>query len=122
MTLLESIKSISAIIKQYNDLELNQKIIDLTQQALDLLNENTRLTEENIELKKNKDLEDDIAYHKYPFVTRKSDTEPIKYCAACCASNKLVPMQPKDHGHYRCPLCKADITVDDENHYISEFM
>jgi ribA/ribD-fused uncharacterized protein len=52
MNLLDGVKNISKMVKQYNDLELNQQIIDLTQQALDLVNENARLTAENEELRK----------------------------------------------------------------------
>ena len=33
MNILDGVKNISKIVRQYNDLELNQQIIDLTQQA-----------------------------------------------------------------------------------------
>ena len=110
MKVLDGIKAISAIVRQYNDLELNQQIIDLTQQALDLVNENARLTAENEELRKTKDIESDIEYYVDAFVTRKSDDKPIKYCAACWVDKKkLVPLQDKEWENYDCPLCKTRV-------------
>ena len=43
-----------------------------------------KLKAENKELKSQKDIEDDIEYHVDPFITRKSDKKPIKYCICGC--------------------------------------
>lgn len=111
MNFLDGVKNISKIVKQYNDLELNQQIIDLTQQALDLINENVRLTQENDELKKANDLESKIIRHEQPFITIKDEATNVCYCAACWGnSKKLVQLNktPWDNGTTRlsCIICK----------------
>ena len=87
-----------------------RQLLDLSAQALDLQAEVMRLKEENAELKKQQDLEADIEYYVDTFVTRKSDSKPIKYCAACWIDKKkLVPIQDVKYDNYNCPLCKAHI-------------
>lgn len=101
MNILDGVKNISKIVKQYNDLELNQQIIDLTQQALDLLNENVRLTQENEKLKRANDLESRIIMHKENYITLKDDTEEIHYCPNCWGlTHKLIPKT--ENGCYEC--------------------
>lgn len=102
MKLLDGIKSISSIVKQYNDLELNQKIIDLTQQALDLVNENLRLTAENEEIRKLNDLESKIIRHKEGYITLRDDQQEIHYCTTCWGNEgKLIQLTDDD----RCFIC-----------------
>lgn len=101
MGLLDSAKNILAMVKKYNDIELNQQIIDLTQQSLDLINENVRLTQENEELKKANDLESRIIMHKENYITLKDDAEEIHYCSNCWGLNhKLIPKT--ETGCYEC--------------------
>ena len=107
MNILDGVKNISKIVRQYNDLELNQQIIDLTQQALDLINENVRLTQENEELKKAKDIESIIVRHPltkengihdgYPYITLSDDEQNIRYCAVCWGrEQKLIQLYSND--------------------------
>ncbi len=101
----------SVCLEQKSDIiELYRQLLDLSAQALDLQAEVARLKEENAELKRVSKLEDDIEYHVDAFVTRKSDTKPIKYCAACWVDKKkLVPLQDVQWDNYNCPLCKAHV-------------
>ena len=102
MGLLDSAKNILAMVKKYNDIELNQQIIDLTQQSLDLINENVRLTQENEELKKANDLESRIIRHKDFYITLKDDEQEIHYCTTCWGKDhKLIQLTDED----RCFLC-----------------
>lgn len=107
MGLLDSAKNILAMVKKYNDIELNQQIIDLTQQSLDLINENVRLTQENEELKKANDLESRIVRHPlieengihdgYPYITLSDDEQNIRYCAVCWGrEQKLIQLYSND--------------------------
>lgn len=110
MGIYESIKDIMSIAQKADNIELYRQLLDLSQQAFDLQAELNQLKEENTELKKNHILEDDIEYYVDAFVTRKSDTKPIKYCASCWADKKkLVPIQNLQWDNYMCPLCKARI-------------
>lgn len=109
MNILDGVKNISKIVRQYNDLELNQQIIDLTQQALDLINENVRLTQENEELKKANDLESRIIRHPENFITLKDEPEDIRYCAVCWGNeNKLIQLNNYDteYCQFICIKCK----------------
>ncbi len=106
MNILDGVKNISKIVKQYNDLELNQQIIDLTQQALDLINENVRLTQENEELKRANDLESKIERHDKPFVTISDDDKSIKYCATCWGKDKqLIQLHQRYYNGTECLEC-----------------
>ena len=110
MGLYDGIKDVAKIVQQADNVELYRQLIDLSAQALDMQDEIAKLREENKELKRVKDIEDDIEYHIDSFVTRKNDTRPIKYCAACWADKKkLVPIQDVLHDNYDCPLCKTRI-------------
>ncbi len=107
MKVLDGIKAISAIVRQYNDLELNQQIIDLTQQALDLVTENARLTAENEELRKTRDIESRIIRHTSPYITLQGEDD-IHYCANCWGSqSKLIQVQRYDD-EFVCPICNTN--------------
>lgn len=118
MNLLDGVKNISMIVKQYNDLELNQQIIDLTQQALDLINENVRLTQENEELKKANDLESRIIRHDQPYITLSDDDKEIKYCASCWENNKkmIQLVCNNNNGAFQCPICETRAVYDEKKH------
>lgn len=121
MNLLDGVKNISKIVKQYNDLELNQQIIDLTQQALDLINENVRLTQENEELKKSNDLESRIIRHPENFITLKDESEDIRYCAVCWGNeHKLIQLRINDDEYceFICIKCKNCGIYDKNRHDI----
>ena len=82
MGIYDGIKDVAKVMQQADNIELYQKLLDLSAQALDMQDEIAKLREENSELKRVKNIEDDIEYHIDSFVTRKSDAKPIKYCAA----------------------------------------
>ena len=110
MGLYDALKDAVNLAQKADNIELYRQLLDLSAQALDLQAEVAKLREENIELKRAKDLESDIEYYVDSYVTKKSDTKPIKYCAACWADKKvLVPIQANDRGSYRCPLCNVRI-------------
>jgi hypothetical protein len=110
MNLLDGVKNISKMVKQYNDLELNQQIIDLTQQALDLVNENARLTAENEELRKKRDIESHIIRHEQPFITLEGENENIRYCATCWGKlGTLIQLRCSENtGGFECPECHTE--------------
>lgn len=110
MGLYDAMKDAVSLAQKADNIELYRQLLDLSAQALDLQAEVARLKEENSELKKHRDLEADVEYHVDAFVTRKSDTKPIKYCAACWVDKKkLVPLQDIKWDNYDCPLCKARV-------------
>lgn len=113
MKILDGLNAIATIVKQYNDLELNQQIINLTQQALELVNENARLTAENEELKKTKDIQDRVNRHEQPFITLDGENINIRYCSTCWGkTQKLIQVRCCDNGSFRCPECNTRGTYD----------
>lgn len=116
MGLYEGIKDVAKVVQQADNIELYRQLLDLSAQALDMQAEIAKLKEENNELKRIKDIESDIEYHVDSFVTRKSDTKPIKYCASCWVDKrKLVPIQERMYGVHECTLCKAHILNKSES-------
>ena len=114
MGLYEGIKDIANIAQKADNIELYKQLLDLGAQALDMQNQIRALKEENAELKKNKDIEQDIEYYVDSYITKKSDQKPIKYCAACWADKKkIVPIQKNRERVYLCPLCNAKIIETD---------
>lgn len=110
MSLYDAFKDVLNVAQKADNIELYRQLLDLSAQALELQRENIRLAAENAELKQTNDIEKDIEYYVDSFVTRKTDSKPIKYCAACWVDKKkLVPIQDATLDNYTCPLCKAKI-------------
>lgn len=111
MEIYDKLKDILSIVQRADNIDLYQKLLDLTAQAFDMQDEISRLREENEMLKKNKILEEDIEYYVTPYITRKTDIKPIKYCAACWGSKKiLIPIQNLNNDNkYTCGLCHVTI-------------
>lgn len=115
MGFYDAMKEVLNLAQKADNIELYRQLLDLSGQALDLQEEIARLRDENTELKRVNQLEDDIEYYVDPFITRKSDTKAIKYCAACWIDKKkLVPLQFWMYDNYECPLCNARV-VDMSN-------
>lgn len=110
MGLYDAMKDAVSLAQKADNIELYRQLLDLSAQALDLQAENMRLREENNELKKVQNIEGDLEYYVDAFITRHSDSKPIKYCAACWVEkSKLVPLQDQNYDNYECPLCKAHV-------------
>ncbi len=112
MGLYEGIKEVAKVIQKADNIELYSKLLDLGEQALEMQAEIASLREENARLKKEKELDDDIVFHRveksdslsqeYPYITLKSDTEGIRYCAICWGkSHKLIPL----YNEVGCVVC-----------------
>ena len=120
MGLYDGFKDVLSVAQKADNIELYKQLLDLSAQALDLQNENARLMAENIELKRARNLEDDLVYYPIPYLTKKSDTKDIKYCAACWGTNKiLIPLQKMREKKFRCSVCKAYIYEEGINNTIS---
>lgn len=116
MGLYEGIKDVAMIVQKADNIDLYKKLLDLSAQALDMQAEIASLREENANLKKGKDLESDIEFHKvvetetmdrdYPYITLKSDENKIRYCAICWGKNhKLIPL----YNELNCIVCRQEM-------------
>lgn len=112
MNFLEVVKDAVKIAQKCGNIELYKQLLDLSAMAIDIQNENSILRQENAELKRTRDMENDIEYHMDAYVSRKTDSSPIKYCVACWASKRsLVTLQWDGTYQHICPLCKAKIVI-----------
>lgn len=110
MGLYDKIKDIAEAARVAGNVELYRQVLDSCSLVLEFQNELAEAREENNSLKKKLDIEDDIERHEELFVTRKSDSMKIKYCAHCWgADGKLIQM---DEYQFRCPHCKINISYD----------
>ena len=110
MGFYDAFKDVLNMAQKADNIDLYRQLLDLSAQALEMQEEITRLKAENKELKSQKNIEDDIEYYVDPFISRKSDEKPIKYCAACWADKKkLLPLQNLSKNYYICPLCKTEV-------------
>ena len=93
MSFYDALKDVIGIAQKSDNIELYRQLLDLGAQALEMQAEIAKLREENAELKRIRDMEDEIQYHLDAYVTKKTDSIPIKYCAACWVDKKkLVPI------------------------------
>lgn len=116
MGLYEGIKDVAKVVQQADNIDLYKKLLDLSSQALDMQAEIANLKEENDRLRKERELMDDIVYHKtekydtlnseYPYVTLASDKENIRYCAICWGkTHKLIPL----YDELNCVVCRQEM-------------
>ena len=113
MGLFEGIKDVASIVQKADNIELYGKLLDLESQALDMQSEIAELRRENEKLKKQLDEREDVCYHitkrvdelhrEYPYITLKSDSKNIRYCAVCWGKDrKLIPL----YDELNCIVCR----------------
>ncbi len=99
-------------MQQVDNIELYRQLIDLSSEALDMQSEIGRLTREASEMRKEKDLEQQIVRNKELFITL-NDNPEIRYCSHCWDSHKkLIQLQCDDSGGFRCPHCQTSGIYD----------
>ncbi len=109
MGLIGDIKDIGILIQKAGNIELYEKVLNIQAMAIDMQEELREIKEENAELRKNKDLEEQIERHDYPYITLKNCDKKIKYCAICWGKeNNLIQMRflESHNGHCSCANCK----------------
>lgn len=107
MGLYEGIKDVANVIQKADNIELYKQLIELSAQALDMQNKIISLNSENEELKKQKDIENNIERHTEPYITLKNDTQQILYCSHCYDSErKLIQVKQWDYGEFNCIHCE----------------
>lgn len=114
MGLYEGIKDVAKIVQQADNIELYRQLIDLSVQAFDMQTEIVRLTNEVSELRKEKEIEQQITRNKELFFTLTENPE-IMYCSHCWDSDKkLIQIKLYDSGGFKCPHCDVSGIYDKE--------
>ena len=108
MGLYEAFKDAITVAQKADNVELYRQLLDLSAQALDMQAEIARLKEENAELRKRRNVANEIIRHDEPCVTLKNDSQNLFYCSHCWDSQQLlIQINCHDNGTFECPHCKA---------------
>ena|SRR5690348_8741855 len=112
MGAVEDIKAVADLVKKFNDIELNRRILALENEVLDLSREKRRAEERIEELERSLRLNAELKF-KEPFYWLGDDQTP--FCAVCWEEGRKAI-----HVHYEtsnnakqywtCPNCKTKYT------------
>ncbi len=114
MKVIDDVKEIGDLIKKYNDIELNRKIVNLEGEVQDLTRDKRRLESKVEELAAVVEMKQNLVF-KAPFWWLENDETP--YCASCWENQKkaihvVLRVDVADHISWDCPTCKHFYRVD----------
>ena len=80
MGVVESVKDVAELVKKFNDIELNRRILTLENEVLDLSRDRRRMEEKVEELERALQFKGELEF-KEPFFWLKGDAVP--FCPSC---------------------------------------
>jgi hypothetical protein len=108
MSAVEHVKEVADLIRKFNDIDLNRRILNLETEVIDLTRDKRRADERIEVLEKTLKLQKELKF-KAPFYWSEGDATP--HCPACWEA-RLVAVHVVNsavvggHRHLRCPACK----------------
>ena len=106
MGVIEDVKTLGELLRKYNDIELNRRIVSLESEVLDLSRDKRRLEEQVEELQRALKFSKELQF-KNAFYWLEGDNAP--FCPGCWESKRL-PIHLAQHPQYLplkiCPNCK----------------
>jgi hypothetical protein len=107
MSAIENVKEVADLIKKFNDIDLNRRILNLENEVLDLSRDKRRAEEKVEELEGLLKFSEKLTFGE-PFYWLEKDSTP--YCPQCWeAARTPIHLLYKGHmtgGHrYDCPKC-----------------
>ena len=114
MSVVENMKEVADLVKKFNDIELNRRILNLENEVLDLSREKRRAEEKVEELERTLKLKQDLAFDA-PFFWIEKDTTP--FCPSCWEDkHKTVHLfftfSNTETTRFDCPTCKHMYLLD----------
>jgi hypothetical protein len=108
MGAVEHVKEVAELIRKFNDIDLNRRILNLETEVLDLTRDKRRADERIEELERTLALQKELKF-KAPFYRLDGDDSP--YCPACWEGKKMavhvVATTAILNGRQlQCPSCK----------------
>lgn len=108
MGVIDDVKEVGDLIKKYNDIELNRKIVNLEGEVLDLTRDKRRLESKVDELTAVVEMKQNLV-HKPPFHWLEGD--PTPYCSPCWENQKkaihvIFESDTDERMRWDCPSCK----------------
>ena len=120
MSIYDAFKDALSVAQKSDNIDLYKQLLDLSSQALDLQEEKQRLRSENDEVRKIKIDKNRVERHNAPYITLAGDSDEILYCSRCWdVERKLVQVECKRTGSFRCPNCNNGGVYDEEKRKIS---
>ena len=113
MGAVENIKEVADLVKKFNDIDLNRRILALENEVLDLSRDKRRAEERIEELERTLQLKGKLTF-KEPFYWIEKDSAP--YCAACWEDKHkavhVVVFSENNNGVFLdCPVCAHRYTL-----------
>jgi hypothetical protein len=111
MGAVENVKEVADLIRKFNDIDLNRRIVNLENEVLDLSRDKRRLEEKVEELERTLKLRKDLYFYE-PFYWMKGDTTP--YCPRCWEAQNAAVHVTFGHDNngnqaysaWQCPSCQ----------------
>jgi len=111
MGVVENIKEVADLVKKFNDIDLNRRILNLENEVLDLSRDKRRLEEKVEELERSLKFQKTL-YFCEPFYRAKAEATP--YCPSCWESKTLAVHvlfgrdEAGGSSAWKCPSCKHE--------------
>ncbi len=110
MDALNGVKEIAELVKKFNDIPLQEKIVALQEKVMQLTTEQIELRAENHQLKQALDIRTTLVF-KNPYYYEEGDEVP--FCPACFEGEKKLrvhlehPSRPWGNSHHQrtCNVC-----------------
>src|SRR5579872_3231642 len=106
MGAIEEIRAFGDLIRKYNDIELNRRIVSLENEVLELSRDRRRLQEEVENLQESLRFSKIVQFRNGFYWT---DGDNTPFCPGCWESKKVavhLTDNPKTFGQVVCPACK----------------
>ena len=106
MGAVEDIRALGDLIRKYNDIELNRRILSLENEVMDLSRDKRRVEEQVEELQRALKFSKELQFKK-PFFWLDGDDTP--FCPGCWESKRAaihLTRHPQFLGQMLCPSCK----------------
>lgn len=108
MSVLDTARELSELIKKYNDQELYEKIVTLREQLLDLREENAALRERIKHLEDAQKIEARLIRKGNYYVTDDDpEGENNIYCLACWDHDRRLISLTRGRGTIKCAICSS---------------
>ncbi len=108
MGAVENIKEVADLVKKFNDIELNRRILKLEEEVIDLTRDKRRADDQVEELQRALKLKGELKF-KDPYYWLDGDSFP--YCPGCWDAKRVAVhivtvTHPMLHHQKQCPSCK----------------
>jgi hypothetical protein len=109
MGAVENMKEVAELVKKYNDIELNRRILNLENEVLDLSREKRRAEEKIEDLERTLKFAKDLSLRQ-GFYWLEGDANP--FCLGCWDAKRMAIHVKrlafvKDGNRYECPHCRT---------------